>query len=161
MVSTEEQLRKIRLLSDVELYDQAVKFMRGFEQQKRRTIPPTQLNGMVNITKAGSYRDVLAFVKHQQERAWPERSAFMKPFYLGLAGELRKIEQLAAKTFRSLSSEQGGKEGFQELLLLIVREFIQHLAAENGYLEGDKKRRDREERERNTTRDRRNYERTN
>ena len=85
----------------------------------------------------------------------------MKPFYLGLAGELRKIEQLAAKTFRSLSSEQGGKEGFQELLLLIVREFIQHLAAENGYLEGDKKRRDREERERNTTRDRRNYERTN
>lgn len=139
MMLTEEQLLKIRLLSDVELYDQAV----GFMAQFGRTIPASQINqinGLVNITKVGGYSDVLAFVEHQQGRIWPEKSRYMKAFYTGLAGELRKVRQLADREFRLKNDQQHRglvrEEGVNTLMLLLVREFIQHLAAENGYREG-------------------------
>ncbi len=143
MVLKEEQLRKIRWISDSKLYDQAVTFMREFERQKRRTIPSSQLNGLLNITRSGTYADVWEFVEHQQERTWPERSAFMKPFYVGLAEELKKVEQLTVKEFRLTgNAQQDAKirsDGFKELMLLMSREFIQHLAAENGYIEAERK----------------------
>jgi hypothetical protein len=145
MAPTEEQLRKIRLLSDIKLYEQAVTFI-----QRSRSIPNSQIsniNGLLNITKVGGYEDVLDFMEKKITRAWPEKSQYMKRFYTNLAQEFEKIKQLTELEFHVSTSkvpektaqekEQKGnitqKSELDIVLLLMIREFIQHLAAENGY----------------------------
>ncbi len=145
MVPTEEQLRKIRLLSDIKLYEQAVTFIQRF-----RPIPNSQIsniNGLLNITKVGGYSDVQDFIEKKKTRAWPEKSKYMQKFYIGLAEEFEKIKKLTEREFHVFTSEvqekttqekeqEGNKTQKSELdilLLLMIREFIQHLAAENGY----------------------------
>ncbi len=144
MALTEEQLRKIRLLSDLELYDQAVTFI-----QRLRPIPNSQIsniNGLLNITKVGGYEDVLGFLEKKKTRAWPEKSQYMQRFYTNLAQEFEKIKQLTKREFHistsgvpgaTVQEERQGditeQDEFNFLLLLMIREFIQHLAAENGY----------------------------
>jgi hypothetical protein len=42
---TEQEQGKVRLLSDIELYTQAVEFMHGVA----RPLPQTQINGLLNV----------------------------------------------------------------------------------------------------------------
>lgn len=70
----------------------------------------------------------------------------MQRFYTNLAQEFEKIKQLTKREFHistsgvpgaTVQEERQGditeQDEFNFLLLLMIREFIQHLAAENGY----------------------------
>jgi len=61
---TEQEQKYIRLLSDTELYPQAVEFMRGVA----RTLPPTQINGLLNVSLFNTYDQLKKFIEHQRTR---------------------------------------------------------------------------------------------
>jgi len=138
-----DQTQKLYLLSDEELYEQAVQFMRHFcKEPGHRAIPASQLNGLLNITKTDRYADLKEFIIKQGQRLWPHNKSFIEHFYLRLENQLDILAQLAEKELHLSLQEQA--EDFtssnrEEAYLLVAREFIQHLAAENSALEAERK----------------------
>ncbi len=69
---TEQEQEKMRLLSDTELYPQAVEFMHGVARQ----LPQTQINGLLNVSLASTYNQLEDFIDHQQKRTtWRREDA--------------------------------------------------------------------------------------
>lgn len=128
MISEREQA-KIRLLSDVELYTQAVEFMHGVA----RALPPTQINGLLNVSLANTYVELEKFIEHQSARKWHPEDKHIPDFYKRLTQKLKQLE-IHALSIMKARTGQPSQEDFQTLKMLLAREFIQHLLAENAYM---------------------------
>lgn len=132
MIQEQEQ-GIIRLLSDNELYEQAQEFMRGVARQ----IPPTQVNGLLNVSTASTFDQLLRFIKHQQERTtWRGDDRYVIPdFYKRL---IAKFDSKEFKSYVSMVAQvRPGKfslEDEQDIKMALAREFIQHLLAQNAYM---------------------------
>jgi hypothetical protein len=129
MISEQEQER-IRLLSDNELYPQAVEFIRNMG----RPLPPTQINGLLNVSLANTYEQLKFFVKRQGERkTWRAAERHVEEFYrTRFPAKLRQLEAYVSTITRS-RQEKASHEDEQAIKMELAREFIQHLLAENGY----------------------------
>ncbi len=134
MALTNEQHKKIYLLSDTVLYPEAVALMRRLvEDDEVRQLPKnSQIMGLLNIIKSAKYDDVLDFINRQIERSVDE------VFYDKLRQELNKIHRKRMQNEFQLVIPQPTRreEDAQkkELMLLLAREFIQHVIAETGML---------------------------
>ncbi len=129
MITEQEQV-KIRLLSDTELYPQAVQFMRGVA----RPLPPTQINGLLNVSLANTYDELGIFIDFQAKRTtWRREDVHIPDFYKRLAQKLKQLEAYALSIMKSRAG-QPSREDMQTLKMLLAREFIQHLLAENAYM---------------------------
>src|SRR5579875_3074027 len=127
---TAEQQAKIRLLSDYELYPQAVQFMRNIA----RPLPSTQINGLLNVSLGSTYDQLLLFVEHQRDRTtWRNNEQHIPMFYRGLRQKLQALEDYLPSLYK-LRAEKPLPEEVQALKMALAREFIQHLLAENGYM---------------------------
>lgn len=128
MINEREQER-IRLLSDTELYTQAVEFM----QKIGGVLPSSQINGLLNVTHANTYRELENFVQHQHKRStWRASEQHIPDFYRKLENKLKEFERLVA-TITKDRQEKPTREEQQTLKMLLSREFIQHVLAENAY----------------------------
>jgi len=127
---TNEQQAKIRLLSDNELYPQAIVFIRGIG----RSLPATQINGLLNVSLANTYDLLGEFIERQGNRTtWRREDAYIREFYKRLPNKLKQLEVYAPSIMQS-TAEQSSREDMQAVKMLLAREFIQHLLAENGYM---------------------------
>ena len=127
---TQKEQEKIRLLSDTELYSQAVVFMRGIA----KALPTAQINGLLNVSLGNTYDDLKKFVKAQPERnTWKEKEKYIPEFYRRL---MRKFDELERHAQAILESRQGESSSPDEktVQMMLAREFIQHLLAENDYM---------------------------
>lgn len=128
MIGEREQVR-IRLLSDNELYEQAVTFTRGIGG----TLPGSQINGLLNVALANTYEHLEEFVKHQHARStWRANERHIPEFYRKLEHKLKELERLIPSLTDGRQTELS-PEDRQTLKMLLAREFIQHVLAENGY----------------------------
>src|SRR5947209_6105995 len=103
---TEQEQAQIRLLSENELYPQAIAFMKNLD----KPLPQTQINGLLNVSLSCTYNELQAFVRHQFRRGtWPQRDEHIPKFYEGL---VPKIEQLGeqALTMAADRTEQASQE---------------------------------------------------
>lgn len=132
MIQEQEQVI-IRILSDDELYEQAQEFMRGVARQ----IPPTQVNGLLNVSTASTFAQLLRFIKHQQERkTWRGDDRYVIPdFYKRL---MAKFDGKEFKNYVPLitqaRTEKLSLEDEQDIKMALACEFIQHLLAQNAYM---------------------------
>ncbi len=127
---TEQEQEKIRLLSDLELYPQAVEFMHGVARQ----LPPAQINGLLNVSLANTYNELESFIEHQRARTtWRREDTHIPDFYKRLTQKLKQLEAYALSIIKSRAG-QPSQEDMQTLKMLLAREFIQHLLAENAYM---------------------------
>jgi hypothetical protein len=132
-VLTREQMRRLYVLSDSELYTRAENF---FKNEKDPNYAPqplsnTQINGLLNIAQASRYELVLDFVKRQYTRDSQEED--VKTFYKALESVLKTLPRFAQEE-GLLPEGAVSKEAKEErdlVHLLLAREFLQHLAAEN------------------------------
>lgn len=130
MISEQEQER-IRLLSDTELYPQAVEFM----QKIGGVLPSSQINGLLNVTHANTYKQLEDFIKHQYMRStWGFKDQHIPDFYRKLESKLKELDRLVT-TITKERAEKPSREEQQTLKMLLAREFIQHVLAENAYKE--------------------------
>jgi hypothetical protein len=143
------QMQKIWLLSDTVLYTEAVAFMRKLvREQDCYPLPASQVAGLLNMAGSAKYDELRRFVVHQRDRDWPPSKRDIKTFYSALEETLSLMQRKRLKDeFHLLTSEQGRavnemRQEVDELMAEVAREFIQHLAAENGLLaaeEADKR----------------------
>lgn len=129
MISKKEYER-IRLRSDTEFYHQA----RTFMQSIGGTLPPTQVNGLLNVALANTYQHLKEFIAHQAERkTWKgQEQRYVPDFYRKLTHKLQEIERTVPLIALERQKELSQKER-EEISTLLAREFIQHILAENGY----------------------------
>lgn len=127
------------MLSDTILYPEAVAFIRWLiRDQECKPLPASQVNGLLSIAEASQYDTLSEFIVHQRSRNWPSRQRDIKTFYLALEETLANMKQRLRGDFHLLAggrkSGQHSAEEENELMILLAREFIQHLIAENGLL---------------------------
>ena len=130
MLSEQEQLQ-IRLISDNELYQQAVTLMRNLGG----TLSQSQINGLVNVSLANTYGHLRQFVRKQGERkTWPAKERHIWEFYrTKFPSQLDRLENYVPAVTR-LRQGQVSHEDREAIKMALAREFIQHLLAENGLL---------------------------
>jgi hypothetical protein len=140
MELTETQYKRIWLVSDTVLYPEAVIFMSELvEHEEVKQLPKdAQMMGLLNIIKSSKYDDVLDYINHQIVRN------IDVVFYKKLLQELKKMQQKRMQEEFQLiipqSPTQAENAEKKELLLLLAREFIQHIIAESDMLQAGKKR---------------------
>jgi hypothetical protein len=145
MLITREQTRQIQVVSETVLYRQALDFFRaGVKTAQGKTVERTpltntQVNGLVNIVQASTYQELLDFVEHQYTRNM--RDERVTQFYKDLKPVLEWLPTLAQQEgilTDGLPTLQADEEQ-QIVNLLLARELIQHLAAENMVKEAQAK----------------------
>lgn len=129
---SDEQLRRLWNMSDEVLYPEAVTFLRRLiNEQGCATLPASQVIGLLNVAKTPVYSELERFIRHQQERNWPESKKDIKIFY----AEMEKwLTNFRNRRLREAFPLTRGSQEADELMALLAREFIQHLVAENGVL---------------------------
>lgn len=127
---TQKEEEKIQVLSDIELYPQAVEFMRGIA----RKLPPTQINGLLNVSLSDTYEHLKLFADVQYNRStWKLSERHIPEFYRRLTLKFKELEHYAL-TILSSRTEKASAADLAEMNMAIAREFIQHLLAENDYM---------------------------
>ena len=129
-------MQRLLTISDTVLYPEAVALLRRLlKEQQCDPLPNAQINGLLHIAGTSSFAQIDQFVKHQRDRNWPERQQYIPIFYKELERYLVNMRtQRLTKEFRLLSPELSIAEErrqAEEVMALLVREFVQHLAAEN------------------------------
>jgi hypothetical protein len=129
---TEKQLERIRLLSDETLYKEAIDLMHSIGTAN--SLPPTQINGLLNVALANTYNHLLKFVEHQRDRTtWNRREQrYLPDFYLKLFNKLQSLERQHLPFITQ--QDKPAPKDVEGIKMLLAREFIQHLLAENGYM---------------------------
>lgn len=136
---TAEQLQRLWLISDSVLYPEAVNFIqRLVYDDEINPLPLSQINGLFNISNSASYPDLLHFIKHQRDRNWSESKQDIKIFYTELEKLLTSIRNKRVRDEFQLVQAQGParvvQQEMDDIMILLAREFIQHLLAENDLL---------------------------
>lgn len=134
----QKQLQKVWLLSDTVLYGEAVAFIRKLVlDQECNPLPSSQVAGLLSIAETSSYDELKRFILHQLERDWPPGKRDIKIFYTALEGVLGTMHRKRLKDeFHLLDGVSAGeiRRETDALMVLLAREFIQHVVAENGLL---------------------------
>ncbi len=132
MTVTPEQEEQIRLLSDGELYHQAITFVRNQESVQNVLEIKNyghQLNGLLEFAR--SWQELWRYVTKQQPRDWQGKKQAYVHFYGAVKFELEAIRKLAQLKFvpdglaknetRTLTDQYAG---------ILAAEFVRHLVAE-------------------------------
>lgn len=134
---TPEQRAQIRILSDGDLYRDAITCAR-----KHPGIENNQLMGLLEFSR--SWTELERFVRHQKdERDWGEpgksKKAHYQTFYDALAKQLEQLRKDVVDRYGLVPKGLGKNETAVQTDFfagLLAREFIQHLTAEMMLREG-------------------------
>jgi hypothetical protein len=136
------QLEKVYYLSDTVLYKEAIGLVRTLKDRDGRPqpLPASQVKGLWNIANASkTYAGLTEFIVHQKLRDWQPNKRFLGSFYTELERVLNQMRNQRLRTeFRILNERDGSQSIVQqadEIMILLAREFIQHLVTENALME--------------------------
>jgi hypothetical protein len=124
MITAQEQ-QQICFLSDTTLYEQAREFMRNMGGP----LSQSQINGLLNVSLNNTYAELNTFIADQMKRAALDEH--IRNFYTRLQEQLRNLDAQALSIISARA--QPSPEDLQTLKMLLAREFIQHVLAENAY----------------------------
>lgn len=132
MKLTPEQEICIRLLSEKELYHQAITFARSQEALTQdNTQCQNQLTGLLQFSR--SWDELTSFVKHQRERDWQGKREVYKTFYTEIEKQLDGFIEMAKENTvlvpQGLSKKET-RERATNAAAAMAGEFLQHLYAE-------------------------------
>ena len=131
MELTLEQKNRLRLLSDGELYREAVEFIRNSDISK---VKHAQVKGLESYAVASEgISGILSFARHQQNKG----QAYAE-FYQALTKKLEELQGRVKDKYGFVPeglTKKDKKEYTESYGLLVAREFLHHLAAEYLYIE--------------------------
>jgi hypothetical protein len=128
-LTPDEEIR-ILLLSDGELYHEAVTFVRNSS-----SVESKQMTGLWQYSR--SWDELYTFVKHQHERDWGESGkaakAHYKDFYQKMGDFLKNLQEKTQTVYKFIPEGKLAKDAKEKrdyIAGLLAREFIQHLVVE-------------------------------
>ena len=135
MAVTTEQVQKICLLSDGELYENAVNFVETYYSPK---VSKSQLSGLQNAVGAGDWNEIFRYIDNRLARSTTTKD--LKNFYGTLKDSLNSLRskvqevQFVVKPEETTRAQdrQVNKE-IDQYAYLLAKEYIQHLIAEYNY----------------------------
>ena len=135
MTITVEQGRKIRLLSDQELYNKAINFAKTHQDAE---VSKTQLSGLQNAVGAGDLDEISRYINNRLERdtIYEELRVFYQELKTYLTVLREKVEriQLVVRPEEITRAERRQVESeIDRFTLILAQDFIQHLVAEYNY----------------------------
>lgn len=135
MTATTEQLHKICLLSDGELYQNAANFVEIYYSPK---VSKTQLSGLQNAVGASDWNEIFLYIDNRLKRSTTVKD--LKNFYQALKDSLNslrnKVEeaQFVVKPEKTTRAEERlVKKEIDRYAYLLAKEYIQHIVAEYNY----------------------------
>ena len=136
MAVTTEQVQKICLLSDGELYKNAVDFVKTYYSPKK--VSKAQLSGLQNAVGASDLHEIFRYIDNRLARnTTPED---LKSFYGALKDSLNSLRskvqevQFVVKPEETTrTQEKQVKTEIDRYAYLLAKEYIQHLIAEYNY----------------------------
>ena len=135
MTVTLEQVQKIRLLSDEELYRDAVDLAAKHAYSK---ISSSQLNGLWNAVGASDWSEIFRYIDNRLGRDTTSKE--LKNFYQHLKNDLNKLKTIVEETQLVVKPKEMGRAQRRQVsteidryAYLLAKEFIQHLVAECNY----------------------------
>lgn len=140
MKVTMEKAQRIRLLSDGQLYDEAVELAQKHAASK---VSKAQLRGLQNAVGTGDWQEITNYIKNRIDRS--TTSDELKAVYEDLKKYLNNFigkkegvvveNRLVVIPENSTRSETRLKDKeIRSYACLLAKEFIQHLVAEFNYL---------------------------
>jgi hypothetical protein len=150
------QLEKVYYLSDMVLYKEAVGLMRSQKDRNGnpQPLPTSQVKGLWNIANSSTYNLLVEFIVHQKLRDWQPSKRFLATFYAELERVFNQMRNQRLRTeFRLLNERNASQsigEQADEVMILLAREFIQHLVTENLLIEAERKDREQAQRKAST-----------
>ena len=136
MMVTTEQVHKICLLSDGELYENAVNFVETYYSPKK--VSKAQLSGLQNAVGAGDWNEFFRYINNRLDRSTTAED--LKNFYQALKDSLNslrsKVEEaeFVVKPEKTTRAEAGKiKKEIDQYAYLLGKEYIQHIVAEYNY----------------------------
>ena len=135
MAVTTEQVQKICLLSDDELYKNAVDFVETYYSPK---VSKAQLSGLQNAVGAGNRNEIFRYIENRLARSTTTED--LKNFYQALKDYLHSLRnkvqeaQFVVKPEETTrTQEKQVKKEIDQYAYLLDKEYIQHLIAECNY----------------------------
>ena len=132
MTMTTEQLQKICLLSDSELYEDAVKFV---EPHRGAKVSKSQLSGLQNAIGAGDSNEIFRYINNRLDRSTTR--AQLKKFYEELRDYLQRLPRRFQEAGLVVKPENmtraQSRQVNEDITYLLAKEYIQHLVAEYDY----------------------------
>ncbi len=136
MAVTTEQAQEICLLSDSELYENAVDFVKTHYRPKK--VSKAQLSGLQNAVGAGNLNEILLYINNRLERR--TTSEDLKNFYQALEDYLNSLRSKVQEVRYVVKPEKTTQtqrsrvnEEIDQYAYLLAKEYIQHLIAEYNY----------------------------
>lgn len=130
--TTSDQMKRIRLLEDTDLYHAAITFARN-----QPSVETKQLNGLLEFSR--SWDELTSFVRHQKSRTWTGQKAHYQDFYNALDSYLQQDLRSQVKNDSDFVPADLTKKESNRLVDhfagLLAQSFIQHLVAEIGWQE--------------------------
>ena len=137
MAVTMEQAQKIRLLSDRELYRNAVDLAEKHAHASTK-ISNSQLSGLWNAVGAGKWSEIFSYIDNRLGRDTTSKE--LKNFYQHLKQDLNKLKTIVEETQLVVKPKEMGRAQRRQVsaeidgcAYLLAKEFIQHLIAEYNY----------------------------
>ena len=136
MQLTEQQ--KIILLSDGQLYRDAVNFVSKHNPLRDSQVTKSQLSGLENIVRSHSFAQIISYINHQLGRdtlnnELREFYQNLLPYLEGLPSMIEEHQLVSIPENQSRAERRKLRERIDQYAYLLAKEFIQHLVAENNY----------------------------
>ena len=136
MTVTTEQVQKICLLSDGELYENAVDFVKTYYSPKK--VSKSQLNGLQNTVGASDWNEIFRYINNRLARSTTTED--LKSFYGALKDFLNSLRSKVQEAQFVIKPEKTTRAQDREVnkeidryAYLLAKEYIQHLIAEYNY----------------------------
>ena len=132
MTMTVEQGRKIRLLSDQELYDKAIDFAKAHQDAE---VSKTQLSGLQNAVGAGDLVEIFRYIDNRLRRDTIYQDFYqeLKTYLMLLRGKVERIQLVVRPEKMTRSEKRQVESEIDRFAHILAQEFIQHLVAEYNY----------------------------
>lgn len=139
MKLTPEERRKINLVSDGKLYEDAISFAKEHDYLKTQRHVKSQLSGLENITRLHELGRIIEFAEKKTRR--DTLADDLKVFYRDLTSYLRSFNSKVKKDYQlviipeDVTRRQKSQlnEKAEEYAYFLAKEFIQHLVSEINY----------------------------
>ena len=133
--------QKIILLSDGQLYRDAMDFVSKHKPLPDLQVTKSQLSGLENIVHSHSFAQILGYINHQLGRdtlkdELREFYQHLLPYLEGLRSMVEEHQFVSIPENASRAERRQLREKIDEYAYLLAKEFIQHLVAENNYQRG-------------------------
>ncbi len=136
MEVTTEQVQEICMLSDGELYENAVDFVKTYYSPQK--VSKTQLSGLQNAVGASDWNEIFRYIDNRLTRSTTTKELenfyqALKDYLNSLRDKVQEVNFVVKSKNTTRAEDRQVNKTIDQYAYLLAKEYIQHLIAEYNY----------------------------